>query len=306
MPLDPKARDMLVARAKVLPRTGTVSAQEMRELHRGLLTRLPPGPAIFSVTNLACPGQTRDIPLRLYRPSEKVKAFIVYFHGGGWTVGSLDGWDTALRKLAIATRCAVLSVDYRLAPEHQFPAAHDDALSAVRWAAANEADLVGSDVPLIVAGDSAGANLSTSVALILRDKGDPLLSAQLLLYPSTDGDIDSPFMHRFVPPSLTRDEIAWYYDQYVPDRTMRQDPRFAPLRASHFHGLPPTFIGTVENDLLREEAEMYAKRLRESGVPVVEKCYLGTFHGFFTADRGLLPHSGAAIEDMHRFIEDLL
>ena len=258
MPLDPKAVEMLAARAAVLPRTGTVPAQAMRDLHKALSARQPPGPAVAHVEDAVWPGPAGGIPVRLYRSAPAVPALIVYFHGGGWTVGSLDGWDTAMRRLALRSGCAVVSVDYRLAPEHPFPAGLNDALAAVRWAGEHVAELAGARVPLMVAGDSAGANLSTVVARLLRDEGTgPALAAQLLLYPSTDGDIEHERLRRFEPPSLTREEIAWYFDQVMPDRSQRLDPRFAPLRADDLSGLPPAFVGTVEDDLLREEAECW-------------------------------------------------
>ena len=307
MPLDPKAVEMLAARAAVLPRTGTVPAQAMRDLHKALSARQPPGPAVAHVEDAVWPGPAGGIPVRLYRSAPAVPALIVYFHGGGWTVGSLDGWDTAMRRLALRSGCAVVSLDYRLAPEHPFPAGLNDALAAVRWAGEHVAELAGARVPLMVAGDSAGANLSTVVARLLRDEGTgPALAAQLLLYPSTDGDIEHERLRRFEPPSLTREEIAWYFDQVMPDRSQRLDPRFAPLRADDLSGLPPAFVGTVEDDLLREEAECYAQRLAEAGVPVQARVYRGTFHGFFTADRGLMPQSGQAIEDLSVFVEALL
>jgi acetyl esterase len=306
MPLDPKAVELLAARAAVLPRTGTVPAQTMRDLHKSLQARLPPGPQVHHVEDAVWPGPVQGIPVRLYRPAPQARALIVYFHGGGWTVGSLAGWDTALRRLALHSGCAVVSVDYRLAPEHPFPAAVDDALAAVRWAGAHVAELAGAPVPLIVAGDSAGGNLSTVVARLLRDQGGPRLAAQLLLYPSTDGDIESERLRRFTPPSLSREEIAWYFDQYVPDHSQRIDPRFAPLRAEDLSGLPPAFVGTVEDDLLREEAEAYAERLTQSGVMVRTRVYPGTFHGFFTADRGLMPQSGQAIDDLSEFLAGVL
>lgn len=306
MPLDPEVRALLDARAAMLPRTGAVPAHEMRALHKALLANAPAGPQVREVLDSTCPTEAGAMPVRIYRPAPSVPGLIVYFHGGGWTVGSLDGWDLALRRLALKTGCAIVSVDYRLAPEHRFPAAHDDAVAAVRWAATHVVRLAGAQVPLIVAGDSAGANLSTAVARTVRDEGGPRIAAQVLLYPSTDGDIDSVFMHRFVPPSLTREEIAWYFDQYIPDRVQRKDPRFAPLHADDLAHLPPAFVGTVENDLLREEGELYGQRLQASGVPTTIRCYMGTVHGFFTADRGMLPHSGAAMDDVASFIAGIL
>jgi acetyl esterase/lipase len=305
MSLDPAAKALLEASAKVLPRTGTVSAQEMREVHRVLQAHAPPGPELHSVEDLVCPTPEGGVATRLYLPTTKPRALIVYFHGGGYTVGSLDGWDTALRRLALASDCAIVSVDYRLAPEHRFPAAVEDALAAVRWAGSNIENLAKSAIHLLVAGDSAGAALATVTASLVRDHGGPPIAAQILLYPGVDGDIDSAFMQRFVPPSLTREEIAWYYDQYIPDRSQRKDPRFAPLHAPDLSRLPAAFVGTVGNDLFREEADLYAQRLRDSGVEVVSKCYEGTFHGFFTTDRELLPHSGNAISDITKFVDNL-
>ncbi|MGI4816174.1 MAG: alpha/beta hydrolase [Janthinobacterium lividum] len=306
MPLDPKARELLNARATVLPKTGTVSAQQMRALHRELLAKAPPGPPVHAVENLTIAGQGDDIPVRVYRPSATPKALIVYFHGGGWTVGSLDGWDTALRKLALTTACAVASVDYRLAPEARFPAAVDDARSAVVWAAANLEKLAGGTVPLFVAGDSAGANLSTVICQWARDHDGPVIAGQILLYPSTDGNIDSDYMKRFIPPSLTVEEVAWYFDQYIPNRADRSDPRFAPLHAKQLGNVPPALVLTVDEDLMCEEGEIYGQRLQEAGVSVKIKRFMGTFHGFFTADRGLLPHSGEAMADIAEFIDGVL
>jgi len=302
LPLDPKAQELLAARARLLPKTGTVPAHVMRQLHRELLAKAPPGPDIHHVEDALCPSPHGGIPARVYRPSASPRALVVYFHGGGWTVGSLDGWDTALRRLANHADCAIVSIDYRLAPEHCFPAAHEDALTAARWCSTERERLGGAGLPFVLAGDSAGANLAAHVSRTFRDEGGPRIDAQILLYPSTDGDIDSERLTRFVPPSLTREEIAWYFDQYVPELAQRQDPRFAPLRVEKLAGLPPTFVGTVEDDLLSAEADLYASRLAQQGVPVRTRLYRGTFHGFFTADRGLMPQSGQAIEDMTDFI----
>lgn len=303
MPLDPKAQELLAARAKLLPKTGTVPAHVMRQLHRELLAKAPPGPGIYLVKNTECPSVHGAIPVRIYQPSPSPRALVVYFHGGGWTVGSLDGWDTALRRLANQADCLIVSVDYRLAPEHRFPAAHDDALTAARWCATQRQWVGSAELPLVLAGDSAGANLAAHVSRAFCDEGGPQVAAQVLLYPSTDGDIDSERLTRFVPPSLTRDEIAWYFDQYVPEPEQRRDPRFAPLLVEQLAGLPPTFVGTVEDDLLRAEAELYASRLEQQGVTVQTRMYRGTFHGFFTADRGQMPQSGQAIADITDFIQ---
>lgn len=307
MPLDPAVRSLLDAvRAASMPEIGSVSAQQMRDFQQAMLARLPPGPAIHRTWDLEIPSAAGGLAARGYWPNEKPRALIVYFHGGGWTIGSLDGYDGALRRLANTSGCAVLSVDYRLAPEARFPAAVDDALTAVRWAGANLAQLAGAEVPLFVAGDSAGANLSAVVTQTFRDQGGPKLAGQILAYPSTDGDIDSPRLSRFESPFLTRAETSWFFDQYIPDRAQRSDVRFAPLRAKSLANLPPAFVLTAENDILAEEGELYAARLLEAGVEVKQKRYLGTIHGFLTIDRGLLPHSAQAFEDIASFVSDHL
>ncbi|MDZ4359822.1 MAG: alpha/beta hydrolase, partial [Variovorax sp.] len=251
MPLDTAVRGLLDAvKATGMPTIGSVSAQEMRAFQKAMLAKMPPGPDIFRTEDLVIPSDAGGMAARLYWPSAAPRALIVYFHGGGWTIGSLDGWDGALRRLANTSGCAVLSVDYRLAPEAPFPAAVDDALTAVKWAGTNIAKLAGGNVPLIVAGDSAGGNLSAVTAQTIRDHGGPRIAAQILVYPSTDGDIDSERLSRFESPFLTREETSWFFDQYIPDRAQRTDVRFAPLRAKNLAKLPPAFVLSAENDIL--------------------------------------------------------
>jgi acetyl esterase len=307
MPVDPGVQALIDGlKAAGLPAIGSVTAQQLREAYRAMTPKLPPGPDIHKVDNLGIPGPAGPIPVRVYWPTPAPKALIVYFHGGGWTIGSLDAWDAALRRLALATGCSVLSVDYRLAPEAPFPAAVEDALAAVHWAGKELEYIAGRRVPLIVAGDSAGGNLATVAAQQVRDLGGPAIAGQVLIYPSTDGDIDAPRLRRFVSPLLTREEIVWFLDQYIPDLAQRVDPCFAPLRAKSLARLPPAFVLTAENDLLAEEAELYAERMKSAGVTVEVKRYLGTIHGFFTMDRGLLPHSGQAMAEIAVFIRSLL
>jgi acetyl esterase len=239
----------------------------------------------------------------LFQRPVTAKALIVYFHGGGWTIGSLDGWDAALRRLVLATNAAVVSVDYRLAPEHPFPAAVDDALTATRWALSNVKALAGEDVPVVVAGDSAGGNLSAVVSRVLcEERVSPAVAAQVLIYPSTDGNIDAPSLQRFESPFLTREEIAWFFDQYIPDKDARTDPRFAPLHAPRVDGLPPALVLTAECDLFCEDGEAYADRLEAEGVLIERRRFKGGIHGFFTMDRGQLPHSGQAMEEINAFL----
>ncbi|WP_321893450.1 alpha/beta hydrolase [Paraburkholderia tropica] len=293
-------------KAAGMPLFGSVTASELRSYHESMLAKLPPGPAVESVEDCIIAGPLGGIAARIYRPSSIPKALIVYFHGGGWTVGSLDGWDAALRRLVLASQCAVVSVDYRLAPEHRFPAAVDDAVAATRWALAEVESIAHAVVPVVVAGDSAGGNLSAVVARILCEEGTHGLAAQILIYPSTDGNINSDYMREFDSPFLTRDEIAWFFDQYVPDDDHRTDPRFAPLHGPRVDGLPPALVLTAECDLLCDEGEAYAARLLSEGVTVRSRRFEGGIHGFFTMDRGLLPHSGQAMEDIANFLKEVL
>ncbi|MBU9370015.1 alpha/beta hydrolase [Burkholderia multivorans] len=294
------------AKAAGMPQIGSVTAAELRSYHESMLAKLPPGPAVESVEDCMIPVPEGGVAARIYRPAGLPRALIVYFHGGGWTIGSLDGWDAALRRLALASQCAVVSVDYRLAPEHRFPAAVDDAVAATHWALAGVESIAHAAVPVVVAGDSAGGNLSAVVARILCEEGTHGLAAQILIYPSTDGNIDSDYMRQFESPFLTRDEIAWFFDQYVPDRDQRTDPRFAPLHGPRVDGLPPALVLTAECDLLCDEGEAYAARLQSEGVTVRVRRFEGGIHGFFTMDRGLLPHSGQAMEDIANFLKDVL
>lgn len=290
-----------------MPTIGSVSAVEMRAWQAAVLPMLPPGPEVGAVEDCAIPSGTGAIPARLYRPKDPARALIVFFHGGGWTIGSLDGWDAALRRLVLASGCAVVSVDYRLAPEHPFPAAVDDAVAATRWALGNVSALALANVPVVVAGDSAGGNLAAVVSRLLAEEGaSPALAAQILIYPSTDGDIDSPSMRRFESPFLTREEISWFYDQYIPDRSQRTDPRFAPLHAPRVDGLPPALVLTAECDLFSEDGLAYAERLRAEGVHTRVRRFDGGIYGFFTMDRGQLPHSGQAMAEISDFLTEVL
>lgn len=304
MPLDPAVKQWLDIMNSAMPKIGSMPAAEMRSLMAAAQKAAPPGPAIHYVADGTLPGPGGDIPYRLYRPSDEPVALVVFYHGGGWTLGSLDGYDTALRKLANASGAAVISIDYRLAPEHPFPAAVDDAISAFRWAAQHTEELAGHIVPLIVAGDSAGGNLTAVVTQAMRDENGPAIAGQILIYPAVDGNIDSPQLKAFEAPFLTLDDIRWFYGQYTPDASVRSDKRLSPAYASRFDRLPPAFVLTAEMDLLHAEGEDYAQKLENGGVPVEVKRYGGTFHGFVTLDGGL-PHSVEATEDMARFIRSV-
>ena len=265
------------------PPIETLTAEQGR-LGFGMQMKMTAGPAtpVAQVRDLTLPGPGGAIEARLYRPTaDGVLPGLVFFHGGGWVIGDLDSHDDLCRDLAAQAGCAVLSVDYRLAPEHRFPAAADDAIAATHWVAANAAPLGIDPKRLAVGGDSAGGNLAAVAALAARDAGRPL-TAQLLIYPVTD-------MSRLEGESyatcgegygLTAGAMVWFRDHYLTDAKAARDWRVSPLLAGDLSRLPPALVVTAEFDVLRSEGEAYAKRLAEAGVPTRLARYDGMIHGF--------------------------
>lgn len=229
----------------------------------------------------AADGPGGPIPLRLYTPrAPGPRPGLIWFHGGGWVTGSLDSHDGLCRQLALDTGAVVVAVDYRLAPEHRFPAAVEDALAATRWVADRAARLGIDAGRLAVGGDSAGGNLAAVVSAIARDGGPPLCW-QLLVYPITDCDLDTPsYRENAVGYLLTRAGMAWFWDHYLPDPASRAHPHASPLRAPDLSNLPPAYVITAEYDPLRDEGESYARRLRDAGVPTRLDRFEGMVHGF--------------------------
>jgi acetyl esterase len=259
------------------------SPEEARELGKAIAALAGPAPAMARATDHRIDVEGGTIPVRVLVPPQGARGVIVYLHGGGWVIGSIDEYDTMARKLAERSSCAVVLVDYRLAPEHRYPTAVDDCWAGLAWTAENLGDIAGrTDVPLIVAGDSAGGNLAAVMALRARDRGGPELALQVLVYPVTDADFDTA---SYVDPEnellLTRDAMIWFWDHYVPDPARRAEPDASPLRAESLAGLPPAVVLTAEHDVLRDEGEAYARRLEEAGIPVDFKRHPGQTHGFF-------------------------
>jgi len=258
--------------------------EDARELSKSFAAMAGPAPAMAKSEDHEVPVADGSIPVRVLIPLQGVRGVIVYYHGGGWVIGTRDEWDTMARKLAERTSCAVVLPDYRLAPEHRYPAAVDDSYAALEWTAAHLDEIgVIADVPLMVAGDSAGGNLAAVMAQRARDRNGPDLALQILIYPVTDADFDRP---SFVDPEnqliLTSEAMAWFWDHYAPDAARRVEPDASPLRAKSLEGLPPAVVLTAEYDVLRDEGEAYADRLTDAGVAVDFKCHAGQTHGFFT------------------------
>jgi len=312
MPLDPPSAALADAFTKA--RTKPLSEMTPTEVRAGTAKLRPmfgQGPQMHRVEAVTIGTGDEAIDARVLVPQPSPRALIVYFHGGGWVTGHIDDFDVLARKLAQRSGCAVLLVNYRLAPEHPFPAAVDDAANALAWAALQGRKLLGSGnsgapLPLIVAGDSAGANLATVVARRARDSGGPEPAAQVLLYPVTDADFERPsYLDPQMQLLLTSDMLRWYWNHYLPDAAQRKHPDASPLRAQDLRGLPPALLITAEHDPLRDEGEAYGARLVAAGVPTEFERYVGQFHGF-ASFVNVLPGSAAAIERIGRFIDDRL
>jgi acetyl esterase/lipase len=296
--LDPQARAVIESAARSAePAPHALGVPEARRLYREKRLQLAPAPlALEETRDFSFPGPGGAIGARCYRPlgakpGEALPA-VVYFHGGGWTCGDLDTHDSVCRGIATHGRCAVVAVDYRMGPEHKFPAAVEDAEAAVRWAGANASSLEIDADRLAVAGESAGGNLAAVAALALRDSG-PRPAMQVLVYPVTDQAADTDSLRRFAQGySLTRDLLRWYQGHYLRDERDRADWRASPLRALDHSRLPHAYILTAGFDPLLDEGRAYAERLARAGVAVTYECFEGQIHGF-------LPMGGAIAAAHH-------
>jgi acetyl esterase len=286
MPLDPQARRYLDAiSARGLPRMVDQTPSQvrvgMRELSRELEVRDLP----LKIENRTVPGPGGALPVRFYSPgSDGPLPVIVFFHGGGWVAGDLDTHDAVCAALAHRADAIVVSVDYRLAPEHVFPAAADDAFAATCWVVEEAATFGGDGKRVAVAGDSAGGNLAAVVCLRAREepKTGPAIAAQVLVYPVIDRNFETTSYRECAEGyGLTRESMMWFWNLYVPDDKDSCNPLAAPLRAESLVGLPQALVVTAEFDTLRDEGEAYADRLEAADVPTQRTCYPGMIHGFF-------------------------
>jgi acetyl esterase len=283
MPVHPQVA-IAIERAGDLP-TDLPPADLRIAYERQRLTLLPEKPQVAITYQLFIPSDYGPIPARFYRATRDhaPSALLVFFHGGGFMLGTLALYDTACRRLAVAGACAVLSVDYRLAPETIFPGAVLDAYTATRWAF-EHAELLNIDpAKIAVGGDSAGGNLAAVVAQMAQDSGEFSVALQVLIYPMTDQSREYPSYERNESGyMLTRKALHWFMDNYIPDTQDRSDPRASPMLRESLEGLPPALVISAEFDPLVDENEAYANRLKEAGVPTDYVCFPGMIHPFFT------------------------
>ena len=282
MPLDPNLQQLLEQMSAAGgPKLHEVSPEEARAFFDNMQLPAPEVP-LASVEDLRIPGPEGEIPVRIYKPAPGPLPALVYFHGGGWVIGSLETHDATCRQLADKAGCAVVSVEYRLAPEHRYPAAAEDCYAAIGWVVEQGASLGIDSTRLAVGGDSAGGNLTAVVAQMARDRQGPELAFQLLIYPVTDADFERPsYADNAEGYLLETAAMKWFWDHYVPDPARRREAYCAPLRAEDLAGLPPALVITAEFDPLRDEGEAYAERLKAAGVDTALTRYEGMIHGFF-------------------------
>ena len=262
-----------------VPPIESMSVDEARAFLEASAEERPPGPDVGEIVDGELPGPAGNLRYRLYRPdSPGPHPITVYYHGGGWVLGSEVSDDPLCRDLCVRSDSIILSVDYRHAPEYRFPAAPEDAVAALRWAADNAEAIGGIPGRLAVAGWSAGANLAAVVCQVARDSGGPEIAGQLLLTPVTDCDFSRPsFTENAEGYFLTRGLMDWFWDHYA-DEAQRSDPRASPLRAADLSGLPPAMVVTSEFDPLRDEGKAYADALAEAGVEVTHLPCRGHTH----------------------------
>jgi acetyl esterase len=290
--LHPRARAIVDQIARLSPLSKMTPEQA-----RGAPTPLAEAPeAVASVIARSIPGPGGAMAVRIYRPMDALPATLVYFHEGGWVLGSVDGADGSCRILANRGRVVVISVDYRLAPETKFPGPVEDAYAAVVWVADHGSELGIDPAKVAVGGSSAGGNLAAAAALVARDRGGPRIALQLLTVPVTELSSRAPSHREFAEGyGLTAADMEWFGTHYVTTLADAENPYASVLRAD-LRGLPPAFVITAECDPLRDDGEAYANRLRELGIGASFKRYPGMFHGFLGFP-GQLPEAAQAFED---------
>ncbi len=298
MPLNPQAKAIV----DVMAQMGITLTGDDPVAVRASLADFPrpEGEVVGSVVDRTVPGPAGDIAVRIYTPaphSGGTRAALVWFHGGGWVIGNLDGADFTCRAMTNRSNCIVVSVDYRLAPEAKFPAAAEDCYAATKWVADNAASIGVDAHRIAVGGDSAGGNLATVVALMARASSEPAIGFQALIYPVTNHNFDTAsYRDNADGYLLTKDSMVWFWNHYLKSPADGNDPMASPLKADDLSGLPPAIVITAEFDPLRDEGEAYAARLKQAGVAVQSQRYDGQIHGFY---------GNAAIDDGMKAIDQV-
>jgi acetyl esterase len=283
MSLDPQVEKILAEATELgLPDYQDLSPTEARKQMLDVAPPVEPSLAVSRVEDRSIPGPSSEIPLRLYYPEgDPPFATLIYFHGGGWVIGDLDTHHGFCHALAKNSGCLVVSVDYRLAPEHPYPAAVEDAYAATEWVAENPTVIQADPERFAVGGDSAGGHLATVASMMARDRKGPRIDLQILIYPITDCNFNTPsYLENKEGYMLTRDLMKWFWDHFLNDRSQSNEPYASPLRAENLSNLPPALIITAGYDPLRDEGQAYGKRLQDAGVDVRLSHYPGMIHAF--------------------------
>ena len=305
MPLTTEARAALAAREGAPP-LHTLSVAEARAASAASRVKPETPEPVARVEDLSIPGPAGDIPVRLYSPGPDGQLpVVVYFHGGGWVLGDLDSHDPLCHALANRAGTAVISVDYRLAPEHKYPAAAEDAYAAALWLSEHGTEWGADPTRVAVCGDSAGGNLAAVAALMARDRGGPELRAQALIYPVTncDFEVESYRANGDGSMGLSEDGMRWFWRCYTRSPAEAAEPYASPLRADTLIGLPPALVITADYDPLRDEGEAYAARLERSGVPTEIVRYDGVIHGF-VGQLAAFPEGRQAVDRIAAFLRE--
>ncbi|WP_085991342.1 alpha/beta hydrolase [Oceanobacillus senegalensis] len=304
--LDPKAKEFVEAFYQ-MPLLQTLKPQEVRDM----FAQAPPIEVelapLAKVEDRKIPVDDAEINIRIYTPEgDGPFPLFIYYHGGGWVIGDIETSDASCRMIANQTGRVVVSVDYRLAPEYKFPIPLQDSYTALTWVSENAASINGSASDIVVGGDSAGGNLSTVVSMMSRDLNGPKISAQVLLYPVTDLSYSTPSYQEFSEGfGLDKDLMIWFGNYYINNELDAKNIYVAPLLANDLSNLPPAFVVTAENDVLKDEGIAYANRLQDAGVKVESYTEPGLVHGFFT-NMALFPeHIKGTIFNMNRFLKTL-
>lgn len=277
MPLTSQASEFLAAIAEAnLPGWEALSPDAGRARFNSLTDLFGEGPEIANVEDRILPG---DIPVRIYADSDEVQPAVMYFHGGGWVLGNIDTHDALCRRLAQASGCTIISVDYALSPEHRYPKALNDCYAATAYVKKHAKDFRINARRFAVAGDSAGGNLAAAVAMKARDENGPKIRFQLLIYPVIERNFDTQSYQKFgTGHGLSLANMQWFWEQYMGDQPA--EPLAAPITAESLANLPPAHIVLAEYDVLHDEGEEYAKQLNAAGVPTSTSMFAGNLHGF--------------------------